>query len=313
MSASPAEKSRGSAALFSQLALLNLLWAPVNLMVRWAQAAGFSAAGIGLVRWIGVAIGMFALLALPSFRRLVKARWPTKREALAAALVGVAFMGPAHLLYYATLAHVPTVEGAVLNTTAPFWVALLSGFVLREHVTPRTWVAIGLGAVGTYIVSVGFALPNLADRSHDAGSSLLYLLGIVLESLGGVFAVYLVRRASGATVFAFETIGTSTAVMLAPLVMPATLGLAVPHIGAGWLPLAYLIAISGIFAFCAWNVLAERSPLSLMVVSIAIQPPLAAVLGYFFLREPLTTPMVVGAAFVFCGLVIAATGPEAAN
>jgi drug/metabolite transporter (DMT)-like permease len=67
---------------------------------------------------------------------------------------------------------------------------------------------------------------------------------------------------------------------------------------------------AGILAFGSWYVLAERSPLSLMVVSLALQPPVAALLGYFFLREALTVQTAVGTLFVLVALGLAASEPK---
>lgn len=306
---SPADKHRTGLSLFLTLLVLNFLWAPVNLMVRFARGFGFSSAGIGLVRWSGITLGLFLLLTIPWFRKISGSQPTSWKIRFVAIGLGLLFIGPAHLLYYITLSNVPTAEGAVYNTTAPIYVALMAGWVLRERVYGRTWIALAIGSVGAYIVSVGFGLPNFHEHGH-LGYSLLYILGIFLETVGGTLSIALVRRSSGITVLAWESIGTALAALVGTVLFTSTLPLTFAHQPWQWAPVLYLIVMSGILAFGGWYILAERSPISLMAVSIAIQPPLAAVLGFFVLHEPISTNLLVGSLLVTGALLLAALEPE---
>ncbi len=118
-----------NARLFAVLALLNGLWAPVNYAVRYAQQAGFSPVGIGLVRWLGIAVCLAVLIRVPAIATRFKLREPNRRDAFLSVLLGLLLTGPAHICYYVALHHTQSFEGAVFNTTSPLWTALFAGIL----------------------------------------------------------------------------------------------------------------------------------------------------------------------------------------
>lgn len=300
---------KGNGRLFAVLTLLSCLWAPVNLVVDWAFSKGFSPLGVGLVRWTGVAIVFGVLTRVPYVRKWLKLKSPTRRDFALSILLGLLLTGPAHLFYYIALQHTQSVEGTVFNTTAPLWTALFAGLILREHVGPRRWLALAIGTVGAYVTAVGFALPSL--HAGHAGQNALYLVGTLMESVTGVILAGLVRRSSGITVFGAESIGMATAFVVSALVVPAAAPLRVPMVGLAWLPLLYLIFIAGAFAFGTWATLVERAPLSMMVISLAVQPPMAAIAAYLARGERVSSNVVLGAAFVAVALIIEVYEPLA--
>jgi len=295
--------------LFALLALLSCLWAPVNLMVNWALDAGFSPAGIGLVRWSGIAVLFAVMTRVPAVAYRLNLRRPSRRDFALCVLLGVFLTGPAHLLYYIALRHTQAVEGTVFNTTAPLWTAFFAGIILHEHVGPRRWLALAIGCVGAYVTAIGFAVPDL--HAKHAALNGLYLLGTIMESVTGVFLAALIRRSSGLTVFGAETIGMASVFLIAPLLFPVAAPLHVPPLALGWIPLVYLILFAGAFAFGAWSTIVEKTPLSLMVLSLAVQPPVAAVIGYFARGEKVSANAAMGAVVVFVALVIAVYEPAA--
>lgn len=288
---------------FLMLAFLELLWAPVNYFVVLAQQGGMSPAAIGLVRWIGVCGGLFLLLLFPAFRRKSKAIMPNRRQVVQSIAIGLLLTGPSHLMYYASLGHTETVEGTVFNATAPLWIALFAGWVLSEKVGLTRWLALILGGIGAYFASVGFQLPNI-HQGH-LGWDGLYLLGTMLECFGGALLARIIRQSSGIGAFAWETSGRALAMIIYPLLFPSVLPMVVHFSPASTLAMAYLVVIAGLITFGCWVVIIEKAPLSLMVVTIALQTPLAAVLGHYFLGEKLSPGLFFGATLIFIGLFLA--------
>jgi drug/metabolite transporter (DMT)-like permease len=288
------------------LAGLNILWMPVNLMIKTATAGGFSPAAIAFFRWTTLVVLLFAALQVPAFRRVTRAQWPTRADAGRAMLIGLCFFGPSHLIYYAALAQTSSVEGTVLGTTAPVWTALMAFLFLRERVKGRRALAIAVGFVGAWVVSIGFAVPEL--RAGHTTGNLLYIGGVLAESAAGVLSAAIVRRSSGITTLAFQVLGSVVTLIAAPLIFPGLLPFAVSEVTPAALgAVAYLILAPGLFCFSVWYMLVERTPLSLMVLSILLQPPLSALLAHFVLHEPLTPQIAIGAALILTALVIGAT------
>lgn len=286
------------------LAILNVIWTPVNYFVRIASNEGMSAIAIAFCRWGTLAVILHLLLRLPAVRKITRAKWPTRSQGIQALCIGLFLLGPAHAFYYLALTGgTSTVVGTVLNTTSPIWTALLAFAFLRERAEPKRIVAMTIGFVGAWIVVIGFQLPNLHQGSTSG--NLLYLLGTVCETLGGVLATRLVVKSSGITVLALEILGAAISLGLTALtVMPFSLG----HAGLASLgALSYLILMSGLVCFGVWYVFLEKAPLSLMVISILLQSPLSAVLGYFALGEKITSDLVMGSVLILIALLVAAS------
>lgn len=286
-----------------------MLWAPVNLMVHTAAAGGLSIAAIGLLRW-GVFGGLlFGALATPGFRRATRAVWPSAGDALKMVLVGTVFFAPAHVLYYYSLGKglTSTVEGTVLNTTGPLCTAIFAFFLLRERIGSRRWFAIFIGLVGAYIVSVGFGPPHL-DSGHTLGNA-LYFLGVLSESLVVVVAIPVILRTSGITVLAFQIVGAVITYTLVPVLLGRDMPLQISHVTPAAIgAMAYLALLPGFLAFSVWYMTAERAPISLMVLSTLLQPPLSALLAWRVLGESLRPELFIGSLGILAGLLIAVSG-----
>lgn len=234
---------------------------------------------------------------------MTRAKAPAPRDIVYALLIGVGLFGPSHLTYYFALTRTSSVEGAVLGTTAPVFTTLMAYLILRERVSRTRSVAIGLGFVGAYVVSVGWAWPQL--QSGNTLGNILYLAGVLAESTGSVFAARLIRRSSGITILAYEVVGAALVLAVAPILFPGAFPFSLTGVTwegvAAW---AYLVFVPGLLCFSVWFMLVERTPLSLMVLTLLFQPPLSALAGWWFLKEPLSAELGVGTLLILGGLVL---------
>ncbi|MDX2066460.1 MAG: DMT family transporter [Fimbriimonadaceae bacterium] len=286
---------------------MNLLWSPVNLIVNLAHRDGASTFAIAAVRWTTLALLLGLLLATPWFRGLTGAKWPGRRDGLTCVVLGLLLFGPSHALYYFAITKTSSFEGTALGTTAPIWVALLSFFFLREHIGWARAISIVIGFVGAYLVSVGFQLPSLS-QGHTFGNS-LYLLAVFMECIAGVWSIHIARRTSGITVLWLQILGAAVFMILGPVLFPTALAFSISGTGLTfWACIGYLVVFSGLITFSVWYTLAERAPLSLMVVTILMQPPLAALLGVWFLGETVTVNVAVGTGLILAALALSAFG-----
>jgi drug/metabolite transporter (DMT)-like permease len=297
--------------LFGVLVLLNALWAPVNFVVKVATSHGMTPAAVAFIRWGSLSVLLFTLLATPWYRRTTGSVWPSRADALQSFVLGVLFLGPAHLLYYLGIQGTTTVEGAVFNTTAPLWTAVMAFVLLRERPTQRRLLAIVLGLIGAWIVGIGLRLPSL-DSGHTAGN-LIYMTAVVLETIVSVLAARLVRRASGLTVLAYQVLGAATIQGFAPILLPGVFPMEFQRAGwQAWASVAFLVLVPSLLCWGTWYRLVERVPLSLMVVTLMVQPPIAALIGWVFLRERYGFELALGSAIILAALTVGASEkPEA--
>ena len=279
---------------------LNVLWAPVNFWVKVAAGGGVSGVVLGTIRWSLLAALMFGLLQLPAFRKLTRYKPLDGKSRLRALLIGFLLFGPAHLLYYTSMPKTSSLEGTVLLTTAPLWTTLLPVLMLGERADLRRWAALLLAIVGAYITSVGFQAPKI-EGSHLVGNA-MFFVGVTLECLNGVLAARTSRETSGIGTLAWQILGAVPAFLLAVVIMRPEMPTFTPAaVGA----IFYLVVVSGVVTFSTWYVLTERAPLSLMVLPIGLQPPIAAVLGFFVLGEAITPAAPIGALLILLALALA--------
>gem|GEM_PF-873863 len=287
------------------MALLNVLWAPVNYFIQRATADGTSATALAGTRWTLFGILMGGLLAWPRFRAAFDVKWPSARDVRLALLLGALLFGPAHALYYYALAKTSTIEGTVINTTAPIWTTILAFLVLRERGNPVRTASLVLGVLGAYLVSIGPQLPDLAT-GHTQGN-LLYLSATVTECLAGVFAVAIVRRSSGLPVLWLQSIGAAVALAAVALAFPNVFPWRYDSVGwPTYTSLAYMVLVAGLITFGMWYRLVEKAPLSLMVISLMMQPPLSALIGHYGLGEAVGPNVWLGLAPILLALLVAA-------
>jgi len=289
---------------FIFLCLLNICWSQVNLAVKTASEF-CSPAAIGVLRWVCFSLLIWLFLLIPKVRTLTKFVLPNKADSIKLFLIGLLLAGPAHALYYVALQTAGIGETTVINTTGPLWTTLFAIAILREKVTGFRWTAITFGAFGAYIVAVGFTLPQFSDSSTAA--NLLYFSGALMECLATVLAISLLRRSSGIGALAVEVSGIAVAQLLLPLLLPGLMVIQFtafpPQVVASFL---YLIFVAGIFCFGSWYVVAESAPVSSMMITLGIQAPIAAFIGWKFLGEKITSEMIIGATLIFLALIIGA-------
>ncbi len=276
-------------------------------MVKVAVAGGFSPAAVVLCRWGFLWLLLTAALRLPGFRDMTRAKTPARHDALRAVAVGAVLVGPSYLVYYRAITQTSTIEATVLGTTAPVWTSLLAWLFLRERVDGRQAGSMALGFAGAWLVSIGFALPQMS--AGNTSGNLLYLCGVLMECAAGVLLAGIIRRASGVTVLASQVFGAVVSIVALSQLVGHELPLRISGVTpAGIAAVAYLVLVAGLFCFAVWYRLVERTPLSLMVLSLLLQPPLSALLGHFALGEPLTGPLALGTLLVLGALALAATG-----
>lgn len=286
------------------LFVINALWGPVGLAVKIAQDE-WTASAISAVRWVAVVALVWGALAFAPVRATLRVRWPHGRDRWVAAVLGLTMIAPAHLIYYIALSQTSSVEATALGISAPLWIALFGVVLLGERVTIWRWAALVLGGIGCYVVAAGFGPPNL-DAAHARGNA-LYLIGVFVEALGVALAARIVKRSSGVGALAFQLLGVATGALIFPILFggPVAFGMtgASPAtIGA----IAYLVLIASIVCWGTWYALAERAPISLLVVASAIQPPVAGALGAWLLGEAITFELLSGGTIVLASLLLAA-------
>ncbi|MEN4053340.1 MULTISPECIES: DMT family transporter [Sulfurimonas] len=121
----------------------------------------------------------------------------------------------AMILFFYTITVIPLGEAITLNKTSPFFVTILAFFLLREHLSIKTAIALFIGFTGVVLIAKPFGMEF----------SSAHILGV----LGGFFAA-----AAYTTIKKIKDIYDSRVIVLSFVgvgtLMPALLFLLAPHI-----------------------------------------------------------------------------------
>jgi drug/metabolite transporter (DMT)-like permease len=195
-------------------------------------------------------------------------------------------------------------NAALLITVEPTAVILLSPILLGERLRAREWAGAALAVIGGAVVMLN-GVPGLtvALAPHWRGDLLLVLSGLAYASYS-LIGREVLGRYPALPVTAWSILwGAAAMVPLAaaewvaghrPRLTPAAV--------AGTLYLAVVMTALG---YAAWNYALERVDAPRAAIFLNIQPLLGALLGVWWLGEPLTAFMVLGGALILLGVHLA--------
>jgi drug/metabolite transporter (DMT)-like permease len=273
-----------------------------------ALSSGLSSLRLTEARSAGAFIGLmlFALLWKRDALRLGPGEW--KRLALFG-VVGVAFV---QLFYFLAIHRLAIGIALLIQYLGPLLVAIFAFAVLKEHVRRRVWVALGLSLLGLALMVELWRGVTLDG------------LGVVFALIGAfVFAAYLllaereVARRDTITLLAW---GFLFATLFWTVVQPwwsfpaSTMEQTVSLQGrlAGWhLPVwalvLWVIVLGAIVPFVLIVGALRHVTATRVGIAAMLEPVVATVVAWLWLRESLSPAQLVGAAVVLGGVALAQT------
>lgn len=273
--------------------------------------AGLGTAHLTLLRSVGTATCLLVALLLIDRRRL-RITWREVPLLVCYGVIGIALVQ----WFYAVAIDRLTVSLALLlEFTAPLLVALWARFVLREPVRARVWLALLLalgglalvarvwqaGSLDTLGVLAGLAAAAslaaywlIGEHAVNAGAARdplsLTFWGFAFSSVGWL-ALLPGRNLPGDVLGGSTTMGGSLDALTVPV----------------WVLVAGVIVVGTALPFL-FEVAALRHISATRVGIIAmLEPVLATLVAWLWLRQELSAPQVLGVAVVITGLVLAQT------
>jgi drug/metabolite transporter (DMT)-like permease len=271
------------------------------------------------LRFVGVRMLLAAALLLPfalrgGAARVAAAEW---RWALGIGLLQVTIP---YGLMFAGQVMIPSSLAAVLFSTFPVWLVLLGWLLVPgESLTPRRLGLALLGLLGVAVLQAGAAVtgPGGADGSGRVGSAGLGAMLIVAGSVSCALANVLVRRRGLTLSPVVMTFGQSLGAGAALLLASALLEQGAP---AAWTPralgaVAYLAVGGTVFTYLGLYWLLPRVSLLVIGTIPLVDTTVALTLGTLVAGEPLTAPLLAGAALVLgaSALSVRAAAPRGAG
>lgn len=217
-------------------------------------------------------------------------------------LAGLSLLGISlnQTLFLVGLRQTSPTAAALLSVTIPVFTAAIAVMLHVERASVPLVSGLALAVVGVLVLT--------GVRAIDRGAAIVTVNSVCYSSYI-VLARRIIQRLGALTVvtwiFAFG------ALTFAPLGVPALVANA-PHWNERSVVLvAYIVVVPTIVAYAcnAWAL--GRSTPSLVTIYISVQPLLAALLAWVQLGTPVTTRLVVAAAFILAGVAVVVTRPPA--
>ncbi len=242
--------------------------------------------------------GTAAFVALAALGRL---RLPSRHDLPALLGVGVLQLAAFFALAHAAAAWIPAGRTAILGNVTTIWIVPLSLLVLGEVIPLRRWLAAGLGMAGVAVLISPWSI-DWSSRAVVLGHALLLLAALAWST-----AITIVRRypPRGSMLDLLPWSFLVATLLLTPLAAATQPGL------GQWPPASLAgLAFIGLFAgpVGTWCLMEVAATLPSMVASVGFlaAPALSLLLSAWWLGEPLTADLLIGAAFIILGVAVAA-------
>ncbi|HEX5528158.1 MAG TPA: EamA family transporter [Methylomirabilota bacterium] len=280
------------------LLVANLVFA-TGYSVSRIVLADVGPATLGLAR---VLIGAVLLLGWAAWRSGARPRVPwTGGDRVRVALMGVVGFALAFAFGNWGLAHSTASNAALLITVEPTTLLALSPLLLGERLSRRETIGAALTLVGAVLVVVN-GVPGLTRSlmPHWRGDLVLILSGIAYAAYS-LLGRGVLSRHPVAVVTAHSVVWG--AISITPLALyewrlgppPAWTPTAI----AGTLYMGVVITALG---YGVWNWCLERVGAARVAGFVNLQPLAGALLGVWWLREPLTPFLATGGVLIVAGL-----------
>ena len=279
-----------------------------SIFVRYAQE---DAPSLVIAAWrLSLAALILAPLTLRRDRSVLRALW---RAELALALLSGLFLALHFATWISSLEYTTVASSAVLVTTTPLWVALVSQFFLKEPITRPVLLGMLLALLGGITIGLsdtcawhagGIACPGMSEMVHGRA-----FLGDLLALAGAMFAAAYViigrKLRPNVTLlsYIFLVYGAAAVVLVAMMFLAKEPAFGYPPITYVWFLL--LAIFPQLLGHSSFNWALKYVSAAYVSIMLLGEPIGATILAYFLLDEAPTTVKVFGAILILTGIFIA--------
>ncbi|RAJ41761.1 threonine/homoserine efflux transporter RhtA [Kitasatospora sp. SolWspMP-SS2h] len=285
------------AAVWAALGVVYVVWGSTYLAIR-VVVETMPPLLSGALRFGAAALLLGAGLAVRQGWRALRVTWPQFGSAF---LVGALLLVGGNGLVVLAERTVPSGLAALMVASVPLWVVLLRR-VFGVRTGGTTLAGVLLGLVGLVVLTA----PGLTGEVGLSGL-LLVVVAAVVWALGSVLAGRLPMPADPFVASVYEMLAGALGALALSFVRgePGRFDPGAVSTGS-WAGLVYLVLFGSIVAFTSYAWLLQRAPLTLVATYAYVNPVVAVFLGWLFLSEALTWPIMLGGAIVVGGVFLVA-------
>ncbi len=242
----------------------------------------------------------FAILTLllGAVAVLMKAPWPSPKEAGHTALIGLLVHGAYLGGVFAAISYgIPAGVAALIVGTQPILTALGAGPLLGERVTGRQWLGLLLGLGGVVLVCA---------RKLNFESTDLYGITACLIALVGITFGTLYQKRHGGTMDlrSGSAIQFAASALFMAVLATTTETMQVQWTGEFIFALAWLVVVLSVGAISLLFILIKRGAASKVASLFYLVPPVTAVVAFFLFDETLGGLALAGMGLAVVGVAL---------
>lgn len=282
------------------LALTAALWAGQSIAGK-TVTQHLSPGVLSLVRWLVILLVMvpFAWTELRRERDSLRANW---RILLALALLGTTLQNS---IFLWGLRHSSAVNAALLNSTVPIWILVISSLFFGRRSAPGEWIGVAISIVGVAMIVLG--------GSRAADGSLAFNIGDLIMASGMVtwslYSVLVPRRPLHLSPWGFLAVLAMIGVVIGipPALIEIAAGIPQQFNAAVIWGLAYMIFPGAILVTVTYNYALDKLGPAKAGFGIHLVPVWGMLLAFVLLGETTTWVAFGGFLLVLAGIAIGQT------
>jgi len=226
-------------------------------------------------------------------------------------LVSGLFLAVHFATWISSLEFTTVTSSVVFVSTGPLWVALLSPFLLNEHLSHVAMVGLSLAFVGGSLVGLadactwnaGLQCPDIARvlQGRSMWGNFLALVGA--WAVSGYLIIGRKLRAKISLIpYIFIVYGMAAAGLIVAMFASGETPWGHPLPAYFWIFL--LAAFPQLIGHSTYNWVLRFIPASLVAITTLVEPIASAILAYFILRETPASGVIVGGALILSGIYL---------
>lgn len=279
-----------------------------SIFIRFAQSDGAPSLVIAALR-LTFATLMLAPIALTKYLEEIKQF--TLNEILLGVFSGI-FLAVHFATWISSLEYTSVASSVVFVSTGPLWVAILSPFLLKEHLAQTAIFGLGLALAGGAVIGLsdaciwnhGLSCSALTDvmQGRAMWGNLLALIG-ALTVTGYLIIGRILRSRMSLIPYIFMVYGMAAITLIVTMFASGNTPLGYAPKTYGWIFL--LAALPQLIGHSTYNWALKYMPAALVAVMTLAEPIGSAILAYFFLRETPTSSVLSGGGLILIGIYFA--------
>lgn len=279
-----------------KLTLVMLFWAASWIFIKFAlrEIPPFS---LAFLRFL-IASPLIFLIALITKKRLKI----SLREIPIYSILALSGVTLLYIVEFFGLNYTTAINASILINLSVIFIALFALFFLKEKLKKKEWLGIIISFIGVFFVISQGSFLTFMDEETFIGD-MLYIISAFLWMIYTIIGKKFLERKDPliATTHTF-ILGT---LFLFPFALYDNFLSYIPEISfISWVSILFLAVFCSVLAYVVWFQIIKEEEASKVAVFIYLIPLFTAILANIFLKEEITSFIVLGGALVIYGVYL---------